>query len=72
MVSPFSGEHALMRKSMQHFGQNMLFMDKVSNSETKKKGDQASELMPEVMILAKGKDFSHCLLATQLQSRLIL
>jgi len=44
----YSGVHVLMRKSMQLFGQNMLFMDKVLNSETLKMEDHHSELMPEV------------------------
>ena len=57
---------------MPHFGQNMLFMDKVSNSETQKVGDRHLELMPEIMILVKGKDFSHCLLVQQFQSKSIL
>ena len=48
---------------MQLFGQNMLFMEKVLNSETKKVADHHhSELMPEVT-LANIKDFSHCFLA---------
>ena len=58
----YSGVHVLMRKSMQLFGQNMLFMDKVLNSETLKMEDHHSELMPEVT-LANIKDFSHCFLA---------
>ena len=67
--SLFSGEHALMRKSMPHFGPNMLFMDKVSNLKTKKVGDQHSELMPEVMILVKDKDFLNYLLVKKFQSK---
>ena len=54
---------------MPHFGQNMLFMDKVSNSEIKKVGDQHSELIPEVMILVKDKDFLNYLLVKKFQSR---
>ena len=65
-----SGVHVLMRKSMQLFGQNMLFMDKVLNSETLKMEDHHSELMPEVT-LEKIKDFSHYLLQKPFQSRCI-
>ena len=66
----YSGVHVLMRKSMQLFGQNMLFMDKVLNSETLKMEDHHSELMPEVT-LEKIKDFSHYLLQKPFQSRCI-
>ena len=58
-----------MRKSMQHFGQNMLFMDKVSNSETQMvTTDPSSELIPGDIILVEGKDFSNCLMEKLLTS----
>ena len=47
-----------MRIFLPHFGQNMLFMDKVSNSETQMvTTDQSSELIPGDIILVEGKDF---------------
>ena len=69
--SLFSGERALMRKYMPHFGQNMLFMDKVLNSETQNVARINSELMLGIIILAVDKDFLHCLQAQQLASRCI-
>ena len=58
-----------MRIFLPHFGQNMLFMDKVSNSETQMvTTDQSSELIPGDIILVEGKDFSNCLMEKLLTS----
>ena len=58
-----------MRNFLPHFGQNMLFMDKVSNSETQMvTTDQSSELIPGDIILVEGKDFSNCLMEKLLTS----